>query len=102
MCFFVVVFVGKGERVPLLFRHPASLCGTYHFKEKLRPTVTSPPETHERLTFFFFNATPMAYGSSQARGLNGASAAGLQHSHSHARSEPCLQPTPQFMAMLDP
>ena len=28
----------------------------------------------------FFRATPMAYGGSQARGLIGAVAAGLQHS----------------------
>ena len=50
--------------------------------------------------FLLFRATPTAYGSSQARGLIGA--AGLHHSHSNARSEPCLQPTPQLMAMPDP
>ena len=50
---------------------------------------------------FFFRATPMAYGSSQVRGLTGAASAG--HSHSNARFEPlCLQPTPQLTAMLDP
>lgn len=40
-------------------------------------------------TFFFFllfRATPVAYGSSQARGRIGAAAAGLCHSHSNARS----------------
>ena len=44
------------------------------------------------------------YGSSQARGPIGATAAALRHSHSHshARSEPCLQPTPQLTATLDP
>ena len=31
-----------------------------------------------------------AYGSSQARGQIGATAAGLHHSHSNARSEPHL------------
>ena len=36
----------------------------------------------------------MAYGGSQARGLIGATAAGLRHSHSSSGSEPCLQPTP--------
>ena len=41
-----------------------------------------------------------AYGGSQARGLIGATAAGLHHSHT--RSEPHLRPTPQFMATLDP
>ena len=37
----------------------------------------------------------MTYGGSQARGLIGAIAVGLRHSH--ARSEPRLQPTPQLM-----
>ena len=49
-----------------------------------------------------FRATPAAYGSSQARGWIGAVAARLRHRHSNARSKPCLQPTPQLMAMLDP
>ena len=44
----------------------------------------------------------MAYGSSQARGLIGATAAGPRHSHSNARSKPCLRPTPQLAAMPDP
>ena len=40
-------------------------------------------------TFFclFFRATPAAHGGSQARGLIGATATGLCHSHSHARSK---------------
>ena len=37
-----------------------------------------------------FRAAPEAYGGSQARGLIGAMAAGLHHSHSNARSEPHL------------
>ena len=44
----------------------------------------------------------MAYGGSQAMGLIGAVADGLHHSHSNARLEPCLQPTPQLTATLDP
>ena len=51
--------------------------------------------------FFFFFAVwvaPVAYGSSQARGLIGATATGLRHSHSNTRSEPRLQPIPQLMA----
>ena len=45
-----------------------------------------------QVIFFFFNfrATPTAYGVSQARGLIGATAAGLHHSHSNAGSEPHL------------
>ena len=62
------------------------------------------------LFFFFFflfffassRAAPTAYGGSQARGQIGAVAAGLHHSHSHTRSEPCLRPPPQLMAMPDP
>ena len=52
--------------------------------------------------FVFSRATPKAYGGSHARGLIRAVAASLRHSHSNQRSEPCLQPTPQLMAMPDP
>ena len=52
--------------------------------------------------FCFLRLQPAAYGSSQARGRNGATAAGLRHSHRNAGSKPCLQPAPQLMAMLDP
>ena len=50
------------------------------------------------LNFFIFRATPTAYGSSQASGWIRATAAGLRHSHSNARSEQRLQPTPQLTA----
>ena len=43
-----------------------------------------------------YKATPEAYGSSQARGQNGATAASLCHSHSNMESEQHLQPTPQL------
>ena len=52
--------------------------------------------------FLLFMATPMAYGSSQARGQMGAVAATLCHSYSKARSQPCLQTTLQLTATLDP
>ena len=52
--------------------------------------------------FAISRATPVAYGGSQARGLIRAVAADLHQSHSNARSEPSLQPTPQLMATLDP
>ena len=55
------------------------------------------------LIFIFIclcGATPMAYGSSQARSWIGAVAAG--HSHGNAGSEPGLRTTPQLMATLDP
>ena len=49
-----------------------------------------------------FRAAPAAYGGSQARGPIGAVTAGLCHSHSNARVELRLRPTPQLTAMLDP
>ena len=52
--------------------------------------------------FFFLRATAVAYGGSQARGLIGAAAAGLHHSHSNAGSELHLRSTPQLMATPDP
>ena len=52
--------------------------------------------------FVFSRAAPEAYGGSQARGQIGATAAGLHHSHSNARSELHLRPTPQLRATPDP
>ena len=52
--------------------------------------------------FFHFRAAPAAYGSSQARGRIGATAASLHHSHSNARSEPYLQTISQLTAVPDP
>ena len=51
--------------------------------------------------FLLFRAAPVAYGSSQARGRIGATAAGPHHSHSNAGSQPPLQTTPRLTAMLD-
>ena len=52
--------------------------------------------------FLLFGAAPAAHGGSQARGLIGAPAASLHHSHSNVGSEPHLRATPQLMAMPDP
>ena len=58
------------------------------------------------LLFFFllllFRATPVEYGGSKARGRIVAAAASLCHSHSNARYEPHLPPTPQLTATPDP
>ena len=51
---------------------------------------------------FIFKAAPAAYGDFPARGLIGATAAGQCHSHSNARSEQSLRPTPQLTAAPDP
>ena len=52
--------------------------------------------------FLLFRAAPTAYGGSQAQSLIGATAAGLHHSHSNARPEQRLGPTPQLTASPDP
>ena len=70
----------------------------------LRVIITPSHPTVETMCFFFFlfRATYGAYGSSQARGWITAAAAGLHHSNSNTRSEPCLQPTPGITATSDP
>ena len=52
--------------------------------------------------FFLFMAAPVTCGGSQGKGRIRAIATGPCHSDSNARSEMCLQSTPQLMAMLDP
>ena len=47
--------------------------------------------------FFLFIAAPVAYGSSRARGQIGASAAGLQHSHS---ARPGIEPASSWILQL--
>ena len=46
----------------------------------------------------YFRATRAAYGSFQARDCIRATAAGLLHSHSPSRPEPCRCPTPLLTA----
>ena len=52
--------------------------------------------------FAFSRTNLMAYGGTQGRGRIGAVAAGLHQSHSNARWELCLRPTPQLTATPDP
>ena len=57
------------------------------------------------ILFYFVllsRAPPVAYGGAQARGPIGAIAASLHQSHSNARSEQHLRPTPQLTATRDP
>ena len=53
------------------------------------------------LSFFLSRAVPVACGGFQARGVIGAVAAGLSHSHSNTGSQLHLRPRPQFAARLD-
>ena len=54
------------------------------------------------LSFVFFRAAPVAYGGSQARGRIRAVTVSLRQSHSNAKTEPHLWPTPQLTVTLDP
>ena len=72
----------------------------FWFDEKF--LITNPIFLHFFFLFGLFRAASVTHGSSQARGQIGAVAAVLHDSHSNARSESCLQPTPQLMAILDP
>ena len=51
---------------------------------------------------FFFRTMPMAYGSSQARGLNWSYSCQPTPQPQKLGSEPCLRPIPQLTAMPDP
>ena len=53
------------------------------------------------LIFLLFRAAPAAFEGSLARGLIGATAASLHHSHINARAEPRLWPTLQLTASPD-
>ena len=90
----------------LTYLWTAELCLLKVYPPRLQLVIIIPWYTCKNMYFFFFfvfsRAAPTAYGGSQARGLIKAIAAGLHHSHSNARSKPCLQPTPQLMATQDP
>ena len=65
------------------------------------PCLSSSLPRSQNLSLSLFRATPVVYGSSQARGWTGAVVSGLHHSHSNARSEHHLQPIPQLTATPD-
>ena len=50
----------------------------------------------------FLGPLSAAHGGFQAKGLMGAVATSLRHSHNNAESKPHLQPTPQLTATPDP
>ena len=67
-----------------------------------RAKLTSPFFFVLSFVFCLYRAKYVAYGGTQVRDLIRTVAACLHHSYSNTRSKPCLQPTPQLMAMLDP
>ena len=52
--------------------------------------------------FLLVRVTPLAYGSSQARGWIGTAAASLDHSHRNLGPKPHLRTIPQLRATPDP
>ena len=60
------------------------------------------PQKENFLFFFFFRATPVAYGNSQSSGGIRAADSSLHHNRSNAGSELHLRPTPHLTAMPDP
>ena len=66
-----------------LHNHPSSNISTYNFFFSMYLFIYL-----FICLFAFSKAASMAYGDSQARGLIGAIATGLGHSHSNERSEP--------------
>ena len=72
--------------------------------DKYLEMYTLPRLNQEEINFYFFILSfvlLVAYGGSQAES-NQNSFAGLRQGHSNARSEPCLQPSPQLTTTLDP
>ena len=98
----------KGEATPLVLEQQQRLWGDFRGLGKAAPTKwysksnteVKPgqdmgvlgwrPGGHWFFLFLVFRAVATAYGGSQARGQIGTVAAGLRHSHSNIRSEPCL------------
>ena len=70
-----------GQGIVTLFRKPAGQEDGIFMCQK-----TILPELEFRLLFCLLRAAPASYGGSQARGLMGAVAAGLRHSHSQSGS----------------
>ena len=66
------------------------------YAQKTQTSCWLPGNSFYFFIFLLFRATPVAYGSSQARCPIRAAAASLRHSHSNARSELCLWRTPQL------
>ena len=89
----------KIQSPPNLIENVARAVSNQRLKDNWRKKKT---QEQEKFWFLLFRAAPMEYGGSQARGLIGATAAGLHHSHSNTESKLRLRPTPQLTATPDP
>ena len=81
--------------------HAAAILRTNNVPSSVPRTGNNSKQEHH-VSFHWTFITPEACGGSQARGWIRATAAGLHHSHSNARSEPHLRPAPQLTVTLDP
>ena len=85
------------------WKFPGQGLNQSHSSENVRSLTAEPPKNSNTFFFLLFRAkkrTSTAYGSSQATGQFGATAAGqLYHSHSNSEAELHLQPTPWLMAI---
>ena len=109
LCFFPQPLLHPAQlpASPSVGKFPETECGA----SSPRPQTTRHSSSgesrnilHPHPTPFFrhFRAAPEAHRGSQARGLIGATASGLHHSHSNTRSQPHLRATPQLTATPDP
>ena len=90
-----------GPSLLKLFAEFSVTCHQVFFSSK----NSYPPVVYYLILFcfvLFFKAAPAVYEGSQARGPIQATTSSLRYSHSNARSELHLRPTPEFIAMLDP
>ena len=71
----------------------------FAFTSEILPFIHT--HTHTHTYILLFRAALVAYGGSQARGLNGTAATGLCQSHSNIGSKTRLRPTPQLTATPD-
>ena len=91
--------LGQGLNLNLCCNNARSLNQCAGLRIEFVAPMKPKPLKSDSFFFGLFRAAPMAYGSSHARCQIRAVATGLCHSHSNARSKPCLQPAPQLSSL---